>query len=410
MRLLHLVAALAAAACGGVGQAQVHPVRPGIEVLVQDSLHLVRDRALALLTNHTGIDRAGRRDVDVLRATKGIRLQVLFSPEHGFRGTEDRPGLPDGIDSASGLPIYSLFTGGRPPNFQVLDSVDVLAIDLQDIGARYYTYVAAAARLMREAARRGKRVIVLDRPNPLGGTMVQGAMRESLGDPARDDVGFLPVPMRHGLTLGELLRMADDLFGMGADLRVVPAAGWRRDQYFDETALPWVRPSPNMPSLESAVHYPGACLFEGTNLSVGRGTAVAFQVIGAPWLAPRRVLGWLEQHAPEVLTGVMADTTTFTPAIPTDGKYDGVRLQGIALRVTDRLRYDPTRLAVALLAAVRAVHADSFQFRAGHFDRLAAGPALRTALQAGTGPRDIWAGWDAGLAQWRTARAKYLVY
>ena len=405
MRLLYLV--MAVAACGGVGQAQV---RPGIEVLVQDSLHLVRDRALALLTNHTGIDRAGRRDVDVLRATRGVRLRVLFSPEHGFRGTEDRPGLPDAIDSASGLPIYSLFTGSKPPNFAALDSVDVLAVDLQDIGARYYTYVASAARLLREAARRGKRVIVLDRPNPLGGSLTQGAMRESLGDPARDDVGFLPVPMRHGLTLGELLRMANDVLGLAADLRVVPAAGWRREQYFDATALPWVRPSPNMPSLESAMHYPGVCLFEGTNLSVGRGTGVAFQVIGAPWLAPRRVLRWMEEHAPEVLTGVAADTATFTPAIPTDGKYDSVRLPGIGLRVTDRERYDPTHLAVALLAAVRAVHPDSFEFRAGHFDRLAAGPALRTALLSGAPPRAVWAGWDAALVQWRHARAKYLVY
>jgi uncharacterized protein YbbC (DUF1343 family) len=204
--------------------------------------------------------------------------------------------------------------------------------------------------------------------------------------------------------------MANDVLGLAADLRVVPAAGWRRDQYFDATALPWVRPSPNMPSLESAMHYPGVCLFEGTNVSVGRGTGVAFQVLGAPWLAPRRVLRWVEEHAPEVLTGVTGDTATFTPAIPTDGKYDGVSLPGIALRVTDRARYDPTRLAVALLAAVRAVHPDSFQFRAGHFDRLAAGPALRTALLSSAPPRELWAGWDAALAQWRSSRAKYLVY
>ncbi len=407
MRLLCLVATLGLVACGGVSRAQV---RPGIEVLIQDSLHLVRGRALGLLTNHTGIDRAGRRDVDVLRGTAGVQLRVLFSPEHGFRGTEDRPGLPDATDSASGLPIYSLFSGAKPPNFAALDSIDVLAIDLQDIGARYYTYLASAARLMREAARRGKRVVVLDRPNPIGGEQTQGAMREMLGDPARDDVGFLPVPMRHGLTLGELLRMADDVLGFGADLRVVPTAGWKRQQYFDATGLPWVRPSPNMPDLESAMHYPGTCLFEGTNLSVGRGTPLAFQAVGAPWLAPRRVLDWLTQHTPEALTGVSLDTTTLTPVKPTDGKYDGVPLPGIRLRVTDRARYDPTRLAVALIAAVRAQHADSFQFRSGHFDRLASGPALRVALAAGMPPRDVWADWDAALAGWRAARAKYLVY
>jgi uncharacterized protein YbbC (DUF1343 family) len=216
--------------------------------------------------------------------------------------------------------------------------------------------------------------------------------------------------MRHGLTLGELLRMTDDLFGLAADVRVVPAAGWRRGDYFDATGLPWVRPSPSMPSLESAMHYPGVCLFEGTNLSVGRGTPVAFQVVGAPWLAPRRVLAWVTRHVPEVLTGVVADTTSFTPTLPPDGKYDGVRVPGIRLLVTDRGRYDPTRLAVALLAGVRAEHPDSLRFRAGHFDRLASGPALRVALQAGAGPRELWAGWDAALDRWRVTRAKYLVY
>jgi uncharacterized protein YbbC (DUF1343 family) len=407
MRGLVYLGVLGLLACGGVGGAQV---RPGIEVLLQDSLHLVRDRRLGLLTNHTGIDRAGRRDVDVLRAAPGIRLVMLFSPEHGFRGTEDRPGLPDAVDSASGLPIYSLYNGTRPPNLAGLDSIDVLAIDLQDIGARYYTYVASAAHLLREAARRGKRVVVLDRPNPIGGDVVQGAAGERLGDPARDFVGFLPLPMRHGLTLGELLRLTNDLLGLAADLRVVPAAGWRRQDYFDATGLPWVRPSPNMPDLESAMHYPGLCLFEGTNLSVGRGTPTAFQVVGAPWLAAGRVIDWVGRAAPDALTGVALEAASFTPAGPTDGKYDGVALQGIRVRVTDRGRYDPTRLAVALLVALRVTHPDSLRFRADKFDQLAAGRALRDAILAGTAPRDIWAPWDEGLARWRVSRAKYLVY
>ena len=410
MRLVHHVATLGLIACGGAGGGDAQ-VRPGIEVLVQDSLQLVRGRRLGLLTNHTGVDRAGRRDVDVLRGTRGVQLVVLFSPEHGFRGTEDRPDLPDHVDSASGLPVYSLYTGSRPPQFAALDQVDVLAIDLQDIGARYYTYVAAAARLMGEAARRGKRVVVLDRPNPLGGDVVQGAMRETLGDPARDDVGFLPVPIRHGLTLGELLRMTNDLFGFGADLHVVPAAGWRRGDYFDATGLPWVRPSPNMPDLESAQHYPGTALFEGTNLSVGRGTPFAFQVVGAPWLEPQRVLDWVKEHAPEALAGVHAEPHSFTPAFPTDGKYKDVALSGLRLRVTDRAQYDPTRLGVALLVAVRAEQPDSFRFLVtNHIDRLAAGPALRTAILAGAAPRELWASWDAALARWRSARVKYLAY
>ncbi|HXF96467.1 MAG TPA: DUF1343 domain-containing protein [Gemmatimonadales bacterium] len=387
--------------CGRSGPAQV---RPGIEVLLSDSAHLVRGRQVGLLTNHTGIDRQGRRDVDLLVATPGVRLTALFSPEHGFQGTEDRPGLPDAVDSATGLPIYSLYSGARPPNLAGLDGLDVLLIDLQDIGARYYTYVSSALLLMREAARRGKPVVVLDRPNPIGGELVQGQVRPAPA-PLEVFVGTLPVAMRHGMTLGELVRLGNDVYGIGADLRVVPASGWRRELYFDATGLPWVRPSPNMPDLESALHYPGTCLFEGTNLSVGRGTPFAFQVIGAPWLDPDAVLRRLPDGA-----GVEVTAVEFTPRAPTDGKYDGVPLRGLRMRVTERSVYDPARLAVGLLAAIRAAHGDSLRFRPEGFDRLAAGPELREAILAGWEASVIWDRWTAGLEQFRGLRAKYLLY
>jgi uncharacterized protein YbbC (DUF1343 family) len=381
-------------------------VRPGIEVLLADSIHLVQGKRLGLLSNHTGIDRQGRRDADVLLAN-GQRLTVLFSPEHGFRGTEDREGLPDAVDSASGLPIYSLYGGSRAAARAALDSVDVLLIDLQDIGARYYTYIGTAASLMRDAARARKRVIVLDRPDPIGGREVQGNVRARAGDPDSALVGFLPVPMRHGMTLGELARMANDVLGIGADLVVVPATGWQRASLYDQTGLPWVKPSPNMPDLESALHYPGTCLFEGTNLSVGRGTAFAFQVIGAPWLDAAAVRRQLPAAA---LDGVEVTPIAFTPRGPTDRKYDGVELRGLRLHVTDPRRYDPTRLAVALLAAIREVHPTAFQFRGESFDRLAAGPELRGALEAGRPAREIWGGWEPALVRFRAARAKYLLY
>ncbi|OLC06031.1 MAG: hypothetical protein AUH42_06430 [Gemmatimonadetes bacterium 13_1_40CM_70_11] len=389
------------------------PVRPGIEVLLADSLHLIAGQRLGLLSNHTGVDRQGRRDADLLRTAPGARLTVLFGPEHGFRGLEDRPGLPDGLDSATGLPIYSLYGGSRLAARSALDSIDVLLIDLQDVGARYYTYPATAASLMREAARKGKRVIVLDRPDPIGGVLVQGNVRPAIGDPDADFVGFLPVPMRHGLTLGELERMANDLLELHADLVIVPATGWRRGAYYDATGMPWIKPSPNMPSLESAIHYPGTCLLEGTNLSVGRGTPAAFQVVGAPWLDPAAVLRHLRESGMangEWSAGVEIADTTFTPRGPTDGKYDGVLLHGVRLRVTNRDRYDATRTAVALLAAIRAVHPDSFQFHPQSFDRLAAGPELREAVAAGRAPADIWRAWEAPLTRFRATRAKYLLY
>ena len=407
----HFLLALSLVAC----RPSAAQVRPGIDVLLTDSAHLVAGKRVVLLTNHTGVDGAGRRDVDVLHGNTAIRLTALFSPEHGFRGLEDRPGLPDAVDSATGLPIYSLYGGSRPPNYGALDSADVVLVDLQDIGARYYTYPATATQLMRQAARRGKRVIVLDRPDPIGGELVQGNVHATTADPDSMLVGFLPVPMRHGMTLGELLRLANEALGLHADLVVAPAAGWRRGMYFDATGLPWIKPSPNMPDLESAFHYPGTCLFEATNVSVGRGTPFAFQVIGAPWLDPAAVLARLrgagsgERGADSALIGVAIDSITFTPNAPTDGKYAGVPLKGLRLRVTDRARYDATRLAVALLAAIRAAHPDSFRF-GRRFDQLAAGPELRVALEAGQSVTAIWARWAAPLAAFRATRAKYLLY
>jgi uncharacterized protein YbbC (DUF1343 family) len=376
-------------------------------VLLKDSVHLIAGQRIGLLSNHTGVDRSGQRDVDVLRTVPGARLTILFSPEHGFQGREDRPGLPDSRDSATGLPIYSLYGGSHNAARAALDSVDVILVDLQDIGARYYTYIATTVQLMRDAARAGKRVIILDRPDPVGGALVQGNVRGSVGDPDSAFVGFLPVAMRHGMTLGEMARMANDVMGLGANLTVVPAAGWRRSMLFDETGLPWVRPSPNMPDLESALLYPGLCLFEGTNLSVGRGTATAFQVLGAPWLDPSRVIARLDTAA---LRGIDVRATVFTPLGPTDGKYGGIQLAGIQLHVRDRAAADPTRLAVALLVALRAVHPADFQFRPQSFDRLAAGPGLRQAVESGREAREIWEGWEGDLARFREARTPYLIY
>ena len=405
----HHLSLMGLLACAAPAPAQV---RPGIEVLLSDSAHLIRGKRLGLLTNQTGVDSRGRRDADLLTAG-GYRLTALFSPEHGFRGLEDRPGLPDATDSASGLPIYSLYGGTPRSRLAALDSIDAVLIDLQDIGARYYTYYSSATQLMREAARRGKPIIVLDRPNPVGGEAVQGNVRDTAGDPGSEFVGFLPVPMRHGMTLGELLRLANETLRLDAGLTVVPAEGWRRGSYFDATGLPWVRPSPNMPDLESAMHYPGTCLFEGTNLSVGRGTGFAFQVVAAPWLDTAAVLGRLRETGGgrrEALRGVEVRAVAFTPQRPTDGKYDGVALQGIRLRVTDRRLYDPTRTALALLAAVRAVHPDSLRFKERSFDRLAAGSALREAILAGRASGAIWRSWEPALERFRGLRAKYLLY
>ncbi len=369
------------------------PVRPGLEVLVRDSMHLVAGRRVGLVTNQGGVDRTGVHAVDLLRSA-GVNLTAIFSPEHGFRGTAD-PGekVASSVDPTTGLPIYSLYGSTAAPTDSMLTNVDVLVVDLPDVGTRYYTYISTAIEVMRAGVKHGRRVIVLDRPNPIGGT-VQG----NVLDPAfRSFIGPLAVPMRHGMTLGEQARLANRELEIGADLVVVPAQHWTRTVYGDATGLLFVPPSPNLQDLESLIHYPGTCLFEGTPLSVGRGTPAAFRQIGAPWLDTTRVLALVRAAK---LPGVAFEGVGFTPIKPGDAKYPDTALRGIRLRVTDRATYDPTRAAVVLLTAIRSVHPDSVVFRERHFDLLAGGSALRQAILA-----DRTA--DAIVAEWTAARQEF---
>jgi uncharacterized protein YbbC (DUF1343 family) len=392
-----------ASAQGAADVASGARVRPGIDVLVTDSIALVRGRRVGLVTNQSGIGANGTGDVELLRAA-GVQLTALFSPEHGFRGAAD-PGaaVASTFDSATGLPIYSLYGRTSAPTDSMLANVDVMLIDLQDAGARYYTYLATSVGVMRSAAKRHMRVIVLDRPDPIGGA-VQGNVLDTAYTSA---VGRLAVPMRHGMTLGELAALANADLALNADLAVVPVAGWRRSMAFDATGLRFVPPSPNLPTLESLFHYPGTCLFEGTNLSVGRGSDAPFEQVGAPWLDTTAVLARIRAaHLP----GVSFRGVTFTPHQPGDGKYADTTLTGIRLRVTDRKTYDPTVTAVYLMAAVRAAHPNLMRWSTAQFDRLAGGATLRTALMAGSAPADIVSAWPAALRTFETRRKAFLIY
>jgi uncharacterized protein YbbC (DUF1343 family) len=369
------------------GRALPGAVRPGIEVLLADSAHLVRDRRVGLVTNQSGVDASGVSDVARLRAA-GVRLVALFSPEHGFRGAAD-PGaaVASSLDSSTGLPIYSLYGRTSAPTDEMLQGIDMLLVDLQDAGARYYTYITTTVDVMKAAAAHGIPVVVLDRPNPIGG-VVQGNVLEEAHITA---VGRLRMPMRHGLTLGEMARLARADLAIGGELRVVPTSGWTRAMALDDTGLPFIPPSPNLKTLESLFHYPGTCLFEGTNLSVGRGSEASFEQIGAPWLDTAAVLAAFRRDAP---AGVRARGVTFTPTRPGDGKYADTLLSGIRLEVTDRDAYDPPAAAVHLLAAIRSRHRDEFRWIPKHFDRLAGTTALREALEAGVAPGAIIRGWE----------------
>ncbi len=379
------------------------PVLPGIDVLLRDSIRLVRGRRTGLVTNQTGIDARGVSDITRLRDA-GVQLVALFSPEHGFRGlAEAGAAVASTVDSATGLPIYSLYGRTSAPTPEMLQGVDLLLVDLQDAGARYYTYIGTTIDVMAAAARQRIPVIVLDRPDPIG-----GAVQGNVLDPAyTSPVGRLAVPMRHGLTIGELALLARADLSLGTTLTVVPVAGWRRGVDWDETGLPFVAPSPNLRSVEALFHYPGLCLFEGTALSVGRGSEAPFEQIGAPWLDTAAVLARVRASR---LPGVRFRGTTFTPHAPGDGRFADTAVVGIRLETTDRRAYDPTTTAVHLLAAIAAVHPDRIGWIAAHFDRLAGGPRLREAIQAGRDPDGIVGAWAAGRAAFEARRRSYLLY
>lgn len=386
---------------------QTTRVRPGIDVLLSDSAHLIAGQRLGLITNATGVDANGVLTLDriwaatrdsstldprssIRRALAAPQLTALFAPEHHFAATL-RPGetFGDSLEPRTGLPIYSLYGANRAPTPEQFARFDVLVIDMQDVGARPFTYISTAVRSMQAAARAGKRVIVLDRPNPIGCTM-QGPIL----DPAHASfIGLLPVPLRHGLTFGELARLANAELAIGADLVVVPVQGWRRCDWFEATGLSWVRPSPNLPDMRSVEWYPGTVLFEATNLSVGRGTEAPFRQVGAPWLDEVRVAREARRR------GLRVGRAVFTPQNPGDGKYPGQEVRGVILPTMERDTADPVATALTLLDAIAAVHPGPLRIDT-------AGLTLRLGVRRPSGRIS----WSHDVQQFRRRVAPYLLY
>ena len=396
---------------GGAGDAAQEPtssrgqgVRPGIEVLLSDSLSLVRGRRVGLVTNHTGRERSGTPSIDLLAAHPEVELVALYSPEHGIRGSaEAGVRIEGGLDERTGLPVHSLYGETTKPTADMLEGIEVLLFDIQDVGARYYTYLSTMALAMEAAGEHGIPFVVLDRPNPIGGDPVQGNVLDTRFS---SFVGLYPIPMRHGLTAGEFARMAVGEFGVRVDLSVAVADGWRRTMPFDQTGIPWIAPSPNMPSVESALHYPGTCLFEGTPISVGRGTGRAFQQVGAPWLDGEELAARLGALG---VPDVRFVPVRFTPENPGDRKFGGVEVGGVRLEANGPA-YDPTLAALALLVETRAMSGDRWSWRVAHFDRLAGTDALRNALDAGVSYQAVADRWGDGLDDYAARREPYLLY
>ena len=362
-------------------------VMPGIEVLVRDSLHLVRGKRVGLITNHSGRDRRGTSTIDVLFRTPGVHLTALFGPEHGLRGVA-RAGeqIASTTDSATGVPIFSLYGQTYVPTPEMLRDVDVLLYDIQDVGARVYTYEWTMALSAEAAGKLGKKFIVLDRPDPIRGDVVEG----SVLDPRfRSFVGQYPVALRYGLTPGELLRYLVGTGQVTADIAVVPMSGWRRSMWWEETGIPWVNPSPNLRSMDATILYPGTVFFEGTNATEGRGTDKPFQLIGAEWLTDAGAIA--RELTALALPGVRFDSTSRT--IEAGYKFGGKTIPMIELSVTDRNSVRPVEVGVRLLRAIYARHRDVWTWRESHIDRLAGTDELRRAVETG----EV----DALLAKWR---------
>ena len=373
-------------------------VQNGIDVLESTGFAPLAGLRVGLITNQTGLDANGRRTADVLASAPGMRLVRLFSPEHGLSGTLDEK-VGSSTDAATGLQVFSLYGDVRRPTADALAGLDALVFDIQDVGSRYYTYITTLAYAMEAAAKSGLKVVVLDRPNPLNADTVQGPVMEA---GLRSFAGYFPLPTRHGMTVGEIAQLCNREAGIGADLRVIAMEGYRRRQWFDQTGHPWVNPSPNLRSLTEAILYAGVGMLEGTNVSVGRGTATPFEVLGAPWMDGPGLAGYLTARG---IPGVRIRAASFTPV---SGPYRGVLCQGVRFEVSDRDLLDPPRLGVELISALWRLHRGTFQG-----DRAAGMVGSRTVVQSildGSDPAAVRSAWQPELDRFIAKRWGYLLY
>lgn len=373
-------------------------VLTGIDVLERDGFKELAGMRVGLVTNHTGRDRAGRQTIDVLHGTSVVKLTALFSPEHGIRGLADEK-VSDSKDEKTGLPIYSLYGETRRPKPEQLKDLDAIVYDIQDVGARFYTYISTLGYVLEEGARAHIPVFVLDRPNPIGGVDVEGPVADA------DKLSFIAyhrIPVRHGLTVGELARLYNEERKLGCDLRVIKMEGWRRGMWYDATNLTWVNPSPNMRSLTEAALYPGIGLLETTNLSVGRGTDTPFEVVGAPWLDGQRLAVYLNNRK---IAGVRFVPVRFTPQ---SSVFKNQECGGVNIIITDRARFHPVQTGLEIAVALRKLY--PVEWKVEDYARLLVNARTLEAVKRADDPAEIARLWADDLSEFRRARARALLY
>jgi uncharacterized protein YbbC (DUF1343 family) len=373
-------------------------VLTGIDVLERDGFKQLAGLRIGLVTNHTGRNREGRQTIDVLNKAPGVRLVALFSPEHGIRGLADEK-ISDSKDEATGLPIYSLYGESRRPKAEQLKDLDALVYDIQDVGARFYTYISTLGYIMEEAAKTKLPVFVLDRPNPIGGMAVEGPMADS------DKLSFTSyhtIPTRHGLTIGELAQLFNRQRKIGADVRVIKMEGWTRSMWFDETNLTWINPSPNMRSLTEATLYPGVGLLETTNVSVGRGTDTPFEIVGAPWIQGDKLAEVLNQ---QFIPGVRFVPVRFTPKASV---FKDEQCGGVNIIVTDRNAFRPLWTGIEMAIALRKLYPNDWKIDS--YSRLLVNADTLQRIKRGETARQIVNSWNDSLQEFRRARAEVFLY
>jgi uncharacterized protein YbbC (DUF1343 family) len=370
----------------------------GIDVLENESFHRLKGRRIGLVTNHTGVDRHGRTTIDLLHGAEGVTLVALFSPEHGIRGTAEQK-VADSKDAKTGLPIYSLYGERRKPAGENLQGIDTLVFDIQDAGCRFYTYITTLGYVLETAAKHKLRVVVLDRPNPIGGLAVEGPVL----DPGRESfIAFHALPIRHGMTVGELARLFNAERKLGADVEVVPMKGWHRGDFYDRTGLHWINPSPNLRSLTETFVYPGIGLLETTNLSVGRGTDRPFEWVGAPWLDGERLAKALNQKN---LPGVRFLPLRLTPVASI---YKGQSCDGVQIIVGDWARFQPLRTGLVFASVLHKLYPDTWQIE--RYDDLLRHRATLDGIKREMAYRELAQGWEPDLQHFLEIRRRYLIY
>ncbi|OGU37547.1 MAG: hypothetical protein A2455_12135 [Ignavibacteria bacterium RIFOXYC2_FULL_35_16] len=385
----------------------------GADQLISEYLHHIKNKKLGVVTNHTAVLSNGVHLVDTLYSLKEIKINALFGPEHGIRGDNAAGStIENGIDSKTGIPVYSLYGKDRKPTKEMLKDVEVLVFDIQDVGARFYTYISTLFYIVQAAAENNIRLIVLDRPNPINGIYVDGPIRKPK---LNSFVGIAPIPITHGMTVGELAQyfVGERLIGnnLKVDLKIIKMKNWDRNLFYDSFQSSWIKPSPNIPSLDAAIAYPGTCLIEGTNISEGRGTDSPFLTVGAPFINSRELVQELNKQSVE---GINFEPISFTPieipGVAINPKYKNENCYGVKIKITDRNKFESVKFGIKLISTLHKLYSTDFKFRDNSFDRLTGERSIRLKILDEISVEEIIKFYQIELNDFKEIRKKYLLY